>query len=68
MVIIKKPRTISGQLLEMPIGESTIISYSEHGIRPSSMNAAITRLAGKAKFTTSVKGLSGDAIKITRIG
>lgn len=68
MIKIEKPRTIAGQLLEMPIGESTIISYSEHGIRPASMNAAITRLSGRAKFTTSVKGLNGDAIKITRIG
>lgn len=67
MVKIKKKLTLKGQLREMPIGDSAIISLRKTGYKPSIVREAICRMKKEGYlFECTEKGLA-EGIRVTRL-
>jgi hypothetical protein len=67
MVKIKKRQTLMGQLRDMPVGDSAVISYPKTGWLPQRIREAVCKLKREGFLYECTEKGYADAIKVTRL-
>lgn len=67
MVKIKKKQTLRGQLREMPIGETVVVSYPKTGWSPQRIREAVCKLKSEGFLYECTEKGYADAIRVTRL-
>lgn len=67
MVKIKKKQTLRGQLRDMPIGDTAVISYPKTGWSPQRIREAVCKLKKEGFYYECTEKGYADSIRVTRL-